>query len=246
MYVCTNCGAHYSQEFLQCPQCGSTKRISEAEDKTNNSPIGFLITLAVVLILLGIIGYGVYFLYNPVKEGSVISDIENIDTTTTTTTGNPNTTTTTTKPKVTTTAIVGTEISIGNHTFIVPEGFESTELLEDYKDYYQIPGDAFCLTDFGDEQYCLTVVDDKNFSINSENKNEINAPIIEAGFSEIISTRLYGNTYYYYYKTVDNKVTGGLVKNKGTYVVISSFKVTGSDVNESTMERLVSIINSVK
>ena len=247
MVVCKNCGAHYTEDFLQCPQCGSTKRITEAEEKNNNSPIGFLVTLAVVLALLGIIGYGVYFLYNPVKDDNIISDIENIDITTTTNESKTKTTAeTTTKQKVTTTALVGTETTLGSHTFVIPTGFTYTEFSEEYKKQYQIPGDAICMTDNASEQYCVGIVDNKNFYINSENRDEVNGPIKEAGFSEVISARLYGSTYYYYYKPEGDSVTGGFVKNKGSYVVLSSFKVPGSEVNESTMEKLVSIIGTVK
>lgn len=248
MVVCSNCGAHYSEEFLQCPQCGSTKRITEAEEKNNNSPIGFLVTLAVVLFLLGIIGYGIYFLYNPVKDDNIISDIENIDITTTTNEQQSRTTTTAVpRSTTTTTKLVGTEgTALGaRYTYTRPEGFVGMVITEEVKQTYGFDENVDCFSK-DSEQYCLGIRENTNISINSTNKEEVNGLLHGFGFSDLISTRLYGSTYYYYYKKDGEKIIGGLLKNKGSNMVILSFDKAGAEVNEETMSTAVGIISSLK
>lgn len=248
MVVCSNCGAHYSEEFLQCPQCGSAKRITEAEDKNNNSPIGFLVTLAVVLFLLGIIGYGIYFLYNPVRDDNIISDIENIDITTTTNEQQSRTTTTTVpRSTTTTTKLVGTEgTPLGvSHTYTRPEGFVGMGITEEEKQKYGFDDNVDCFSK-DSEHYCLGIRENSNISINSANKEQVNGTLHEFGFSDLISTRLYGSTYYYYYRVDGERIMGGLLKNKGSNMVILSFDKVGSEVNEENMTTAVGIVNSLK
>ena len=253
MVVCSKCGNHYNEEFLQCPQCGSSKRITEAEEKNNNSVIGFLITLAIVLALVGIIGYGVYYYLNPVSEGSATSDLDpNLFPTEPTTVANTKETTTTTiqvKSTTTTTKLIGTEgTPLGtNHTFTMPEGYTlynpSQEQLA--KNNLTDTDGVACITN-NVSVYCITIVENGNMSVNSSNKEEINSRLHEQGFSDMITTRLYGNQYYYFYKITDGNLDGGLYRNKGTNMLFGSFQTPGEKVDEESMATLVSILASIK
>jgi hypothetical protein len=93
MKVCKDCGTEYNNEFLQCPNCGSS-RVGNKEEEIHDGFIGTLVTLLVVGILCAIIGLGIYYVLHPFNEGDAMSDLPETTTSTTTTT----TTTTATEP----------------------------------------------------------------------------------------------------------------------------------------------------
>ena len=197
MVVCSNCGAHYSEEFLQCPQCGSTKR------KTNNSVVGFLITLAIVGVLAGIAGYGIYLLFHPLEPESAIEDTgPTVTTTETSSTSSTTTTTTTTTARVTTTKLVGQdETPIGDkHTYTRPEGYTVVEIPEEVVNLFGEAQGMECLYNASNERYCLNILEDKNLVLDNTKRAELNTKFTSMGYSELISIRLFGSTYYYFYR----------------------------------------------
>ena len=98
MKVCKDCGTEYNNEFLQCPNCGSS-RVGNKEEEIHDGFVGTLVTLLVVGILCAIIGLGIYYAMNPFTDGDVMADLpENLTSSTTTSTTTTTTTTTTTEP----------------------------------------------------------------------------------------------------------------------------------------------------
>ena len=250
MVVCSKCGNHYNEEFLQCPQCGSTRRISEAEEKNNNSVIGFLITLVIVLAFAGLIGFGVYLFLNPVTEGPATSDLDpNLyPTETTTTTGSTTTTTISTRTTTTTTKLAGTEgQQLGNHTYTLPDGYKVFVPSQEALSAYNITAtdNMTCLSSASDE-YCIAYLEGTNMTLNNTNKEQVNSVLTASGYSEMISIRLYGSSYYYFYKNEGDKISGGLYKNKGSDMLFGSFAIKGDKVDEESMSTLVSIFASMK
>lgn len=246
MFVCKDCGAHYNSEFLQCPQCGSTKRVTESEEKNNNSIIGTIISIAIILGLLGLIGAGVYYLLNPFVPASPISDIDYIDTTTTSSNITRKTNSTTTKITTTTTKLVGSEGQvIGSHTYTIPEGFTLLDFSSIDYSSFNMPGDTQCISSSDLEQYCIGIKDNYVFSFNSSNMKEANETLAAGGFSELIKAQFYGKTYYYAYMVSGDQIVGGLFKNIPNAAVTAVFSIHASTVDEESLYKLISIINSI-
>ena len=66
--ICSNCGHEYSNELIHCPECGTNETIIK-----RGNFIATIIFLVIVISVFVLIGFGVYYILNPVSEGNAIS-----------------------------------------------------------------------------------------------------------------------------------------------------------------------------
>ena len=263
MFKCKDCGAEYNKNFLQCPQCGSSRRadVEEANSHINDGIVGTLMSLLIVLGLCGLIGYGVYLYLHPFEEGPAMSDLDESEFTTTTSLpiskSSEEISTTTAKgnyvPRSTTTTskLTGSERTFGGHTYIVPDGYIPAVQFKQTYDIGIISSvtyDCIMKNDDPSVVYCLSINDGYYVTINGTNQDALNELSKQQGYTEWINKRLYGRSMYYVTdtKSPEGMIRGALGTNKNQTAVLMTFSMYGNELNEETGLLLTQIINSIK
>lgn len=246
MHKCGNCGAEYNSNFLQCPQCGSSKYEEIEKNSAGESIVGVIISFIIIAGLIGLIAYGWYVYKHPHEEGPVMTDLNSDDytTTTTETTTTISRSTSSTTSRTTTTKAVGEVYNSNGHSITLPEGFygqtvNSSDIIGD---------NQICA--FNSQEalnfYCFSIKE--GFNVNpSTNKRELDALATSKGYSELQTNRFNGYLIYYFYKNSTNNYKDIIVYyNKGTNVIMSTVSIKTNEINSESMKTFTNILGTYK
>ena len=264
MHKCSSCGAEYNSNFLQCPQCGSSRYTEVIKKSGYESAVGVIITLIIVLGLSGLIGYGAYIYMHPFDDGPIITDLDPNDYTTTTTTtttvastsgtttsgGNGSLSARSTIARTTTVKLEGQPYSNNSHVLTVPNGYSvSSDYASMPYNYQDVVGaDAILLVNNSNKSI--------NYSINTKSGNYLSDNSLKTylvdsldslGFNNIIPVKLYGRSYYYSIEKetkVNGYTNGVLLMSKDNKTIFATFSIPTSEINEESMLLLTQIINT--
>ena len=247
MHICSKCGAHYNSNFYACPQCGNAKYETEDKDSPGSKLVGSLVSIGIVLVLIGIIGYGYYIYKNPYDAGPTTTDVDwesyGISTTTTTTTSQKPTTSTT--AKVTTTKLVGETYSSSGHSMTLPNGFVGRD-----SNVMDVAGGAatyICAYNSMDEKiyYCYNYQEGINVSI--KDKDAIDILFNSQGYSELKNNRFNTMNLYYSYKDMEGGYISSIVYyNKGANLITSTISIKASEINDESLSTYIDILKTYK
>ena len=254
MHICSKCGAHYSNNFLACPQCGNSRFEVEMQETTGSKIFSGLVSVLLVGALLGIIGFGVYFLYNPITEGDVITDVDweaNGISTTLASSKNSNSTsaptTGETTTRSTTTALVGETYSHNGQSITLPNGFKGSTMDGSSLGYSSI--EFLCATNNSDSnnQYCFNVMKGYNFSARGTSLEQLNAQLKSMGMTEVVNGKFNNKSFYYSYKKLDDGyIFMQIYMNKGSNYINASGQFKAEEINDESTATFISILNTYK